>query len=180
MKTLKKIQFLLTFAAFALWVAGCATKNVNPAQAKANTGYVDLFTDAADPLDWQVECFDDVTQSFRTVYSEFKPPAGGVVRLGLAPGHYRLRVMFLNLALVAPALAEVEVKDGMITPVLIELSAAGETTVQTKDTSIGSTAYGRYGRRTKIVSEKNATYRAKASAQPVEAYRLKQQMPYAQ
>jgi hypothetical protein len=173
------IKCLLALVALGLLVAGCVTQNVNPAQAKPNTGYVDFYTGLDDQLDWQVECLDDHTQSFRTVFSEFKPLAEGVLRLGFAPGHYRLRVMFLNLTVVAPALAEVEVKDGMITPVLLELSAAGKTTVQTKDTSIGSTAYGRYGRRTKIESSENGTYRAKAIPQPVQAYQVKQQMPYA-
>jgi hypothetical protein len=179
MKKLQTIQALLALAVLGLLASGCTSQNGVAAHARANTGYVDFYTDWADELCWQVERFDDRTQSFRTVYSEFKPPPNGVVRLAFAPGHHRLRVTFLNRTVPEPALADVEVKDGMITPVLMQFSDAGATTVQTKSTSVGSTAYGRYGRRTKIDSSENLTYNVRALPQPPQAYRLKQQMPYA-
>jgi hypothetical protein len=72
-----------------------------------------------------------------------------------------------------PALVEVEVKDGMITPVRLELTEAGVTTLETKQTRVGSTAYGRYGRRTKIESSETPTYRVRAFPQPPQPYRLK-------
>jgi hypothetical protein len=177
MKKLKRA--LLALACVALWVPGCATQNGNQVQARVNTGYVDFYTDSAEELYWQVDRFDDRAQSFKNVFSEFKPPPGGVLRLEFRPGHYRLRVTFLNRTVVEPALAEVEVKDGMITPVRMEFTEAGATTVETKSTSVGSTAYGRYGRRTKIESSENLTYQLKAFPEFPQAYRPKQQMPYA-
>jgi hypothetical protein len=179
MKKLKTAQALLALACLAVWVPGCATQNGNPAQARENMGYVDFYTGSADELYWQVERFDDRAQSFKSVFSEFKPPPGGVLRLAFAPGHHRLRVTFLNRTVLEPALAEVEVKDGMITPVRMEFTDAGATTVETKSTSVGSTAYGRYGRRTKIETSENLTYRAQAIPETPQAYRLKDQMPYA-
>ena len=179
MKALKQIQILLTLAGLAVCVAGCVTQNGNPAQARSNTGYVDFHADPAAELWWEVKRFDDRTQSFRGEFSEFKPPPNGILRLEFAPGHYRLQVTFLNRTVLEPTLAEVEVKDGLITPVRVAFTAAETTFVETKSTSVGGTAYGRYGRRTKIESSENPTYQAKAFPEPPVAYRLKQQMPYA-
>ena len=179
MKKLQTTQALLALVALGLLVPGCATQNGNPVQAGANTGYVDFHNDPAADLCWQVERFDDRTQSFRSVFSAYKPPPNGVLRLGFAPGHYRLRVTFLNRTVLEPTQAEVEVTDGMITPVRVEFTDAEAATVATKETSVGGTAYGRYGRRTKIGSSENPIYQAKAFPEPPQAYRLKQQMPYA-
>ena len=40
---------MLMLAAVGLLVAGCASTNVNPPQARARTGYVDLYADSAGP-----------------------------------------------------------------------------------------------------------------------------------
>jgi hypothetical protein len=90
MKPLKTTPFLLLFALLALWASGCVTQNVNPPQARANTGYVDFHADSAGELYWQVERFDDRAHSFKNVFSELEPPTGGFLRLAFAPGHYRL------------------------------------------------------------------------------------------
>ena len=84
----------------------------------------------------------------------------------------------MNRVVSEPGLVEVEAKDGMITPVRVELTETGVTAVRTKQTSVGSTVYGRYGRRTKIGSSESATYRVSAFPQTPQPYRLKQQMPY--
>jgi hypothetical protein len=179
MNTPKKFQTLLTLAGLALCMAGCATQNCNPAQARAHAGYIDLHTDSSAELYWQVERFEERTQSFRSVFSEFKRPPNGMLRLGFAPGHYRLRVTFLNRTVVEPALAEVEVNEGMITPVRFAFTEAGTANVKTKSTSIGGTAYGRYGRRTKIETSENQVFQLNAFPEPPQPYRPKQQMSYA-
>jgi hypothetical protein len=170
---------LLMLAAAGLLVAGCASPNVNPPQARAKTGYVDFYADSSGELSWQVARFDARAQAFKGVFSEFEPPLGRVLRLAFPPGHYRLRVTFMNCALREPGLVEVDVKKGMITPVRVKLTEAGETTVETKQTSIGGTAYGRYGRRTKFSSDEATTYRVAAEAKPAMPYQVKEQMPYA-
>jgi hypothetical protein len=179
MKKLKTIKVLLTLTAFALWVAGCASPNVNPPQARANTGYVDFHADPSAGLSWEVARFDDRTQSFRSAFSELEPPPGGALRLAFAPGHYRMRVTFLNRIVREPTLVEVEVKDGMITPVRVTLTEVGAAFVRTKEVSRGSTAYGRYGRRTKIGSDETVMYGISAVAGAPMPYQVKERTSYA-
>src|SRR6202142_3146173 len=128
---------MLMLAAAGLFVTGCASPNVNPPRARANTGYVDFYADSSGELSWQVARFDDHTQGFRSVFSEFEPPPGRALRLAFPPGHYLLRVTFMNCVVREPGLVEVDVKDGMITPVRVQLTETGETTVETKQTSVG-------------------------------------------
>ena len=116
-------------ALLAMWVAGCAAPNVNPPQARANTGYVDFHADQAAQLCWEVARFDDRTKGFKSVFSELEPPPGGLLRLAFAPGHHRLRVAFLNRVIAEPVEIEVEVQDARITPVRVTLTAAGTALV---------------------------------------------------
>ena len=179
MEHLKTIPTLAALAAVSLFAIGCASPNVNPTQARAKTGYVDFYADSSGELSWQVARFDDHTQGFRSVFSELEPPPGRVLRVAFPPGHYRMRVTFMNCVVREPGLVELEVKDGMITPVRVQLTEAGETTVQTKQTSVGGTAYGRYGRRTKFSNDAAATYRVSAEANEPMSYQVKERMPYA-
>ena len=179
MKPLKTIPFLLLFALLALWASGCATHNVNPPQARANTGYVDFHTDPAEQLCWQIECFDDRAQSFQKVFSELDPPAGGFLRLAFAPGNHRLRVTFMNRVIVQPLEIDVAVQDGKVAPVRVTLTPAGTTLVETMKVSRGATAKGRYGRRTEIGSNESVRYGLSAAAETPAAYLLKEEMPYA-
>ena len=170
---------LLILAAAGLFITGCASSNVNPPQARAKTGYVDFYADSSGELSWQVGRFDDRTQSFRNVFSELEPPPGRVLRLAFPPGHYRLQVTFLNRVVREPGAVEVEVKDGMITPVRVQLTAAGESQVQTKRTNPGGTAYGRYGRRTKFSYDESTMYRVSAEVTAPMPYQVKEQTSYA-
>jgi hypothetical protein len=176
MKPLKTIPFLLLFA---LWTSGCATPNVNPPQARANTGYVDFHADPAGELYWQIERFDDGTQSFKKVFSELESPKGGFLRLAFAPGNHRLRVTILNRVIAEPAEVEVGVQDGTVTPVRVTLTEAGTASVVTKSDNYGGTARGRIGRRTKIGSDETIMYGISAVAEAPVAYQLKEKMPHA-
>jgi hypothetical protein len=170
---------LLMLVATALLATGCASSNVNPSRARPNTGYVDFHADALDELDWQVERYDERSQTFRRVFSELEPPAEPSLRLAFRPGHYRFKVTFLNRVVREPGLVDVEVKAGMITPVRVQLTAAGESSVQIKRTNPGGTAYGRFGRRTKFRYEETAMYRVSAEAQPPVPYQSKAWTSYA-
>ncbi|MGA3144475.1 MAG: hypothetical protein ABSF10_15855 [Verrucomicrobiota bacterium] len=178
MKPLKTIPFLLLFALLALWASGCASQNVNPPQARANTGYVDFHADSAGELYWQVERFDDRTQSFKNVFSTFDPLPDKVLRLAFVPGHYRLQVTFLNRVITQPAEVEVEVQAGKITPVRVVLTSAGTTQVETKEVSRGGTIRGHYGRRTRLGSDETVMYGLSAVADPPMPYQVKERMPY--
>ena len=169
---------LLMLVATALLVTGCASANVNPTRAHAHAGYVDFYADSLDELGWQVERFDEGTQTFRPVFSQLDPPAEPALRLAFRPGRYRFKVRFLNRVVSEPGLVEVEVKDGMITPVRVELIEAGESSVQVKRTNPGGTPYGRFGRRTRIRYKETAMYRVTAEAQPSLPYHTKQQTAY--
>src|SRR5213078_2009585 len=142
---------------FALWLTGCATPNVNPPQARANTGYVDFHADPPEEFWWEVARFDDRTQDFQRVFSEFSPPPGGVLRLAFAPGTHRLRVTFLNRVIVKPVEVNVELLDAKITPVQITLTEAGVTFVRTETKSVGA-ARGGVGQRTKISADESFMY----------------------
>src|ERR1017187_3566951 len=92
MRHFKTITPLTALAVVSLLVTGCASPNVNPPRARANSGYADFCADSSGESSWQVARFDDRTQGFRSVFSKFEPPPGRVLRLAFSPGHYRLRV----------------------------------------------------------------------------------------
>jgi hypothetical protein len=163
---------LLTLAS-ALFVAGCASPNANPPQARANTGYVDFRADSSPDLSWEVARFDERAQAFQKVFSDLNPPAGGGLRLAFAPGRHRLRITFLNRVIAKPAEIELEVQDGKITPVRVTLTATGTALIDRKTQNIGSTAKGSYGQRTKIVSDTTVMYAVAAVADAPKAYRPK-------
>jgi hypothetical protein len=169
---------LLMLAAAGLYITGCASPNVNPPQAHAKTGYVDFYTDSSGELSWQVARLDPRTEGFKSVFSEFEPPPGRALRLAFPPDHYRFRVTFINCVVCEPGLVEVNVKDGLITPVHVALIPDGTTQVQTKETRVGGTFKGRYGRGTKFASDESAMYRISAEAQASVPYQVKERMSY--
>jgi len=178
MKILKLQTNLSTLAAVGLFVSGCASPNVNPPQARSNTGYVDFHTEPTAELSWDVNRFDEGRQTFKRVFHDYEPIADGVLRLSFTPGHYRLSVTFLNRTVLEPALAEVDVAAGMITPVLIAFNDEGTGTVKTRSTSVGGTVYGRRGRRTKIEYSEDTIFGVTARPEQALLYRPKEQMPY--
>ena len=179
MKILPTFPVLLTLAALALGLAGCATSNVNPPQARAHTGYVDFYADSSGELLWQVERRADRTQEFESVFAEYEPPPGRVLRLAFAPGHYHFRVTFLNRVVRGPGRVDVEVKDGLITPVPVTLIPDGTILVQQKEQQVGARARGSYGWRNKYSVEETPILRLSAEAQAPRPYQVKERMPYA-
>jgi hypothetical protein len=179
MKQLKTTPPVLALAVLSLWVAGCASPNVNPPEARAHTGYVDFHADPTNELCWHVTRFEQRTQSFKDVFLEYGPVQGAILRLTFAPGHYRIRITFLNRLIANPAEVEVEVQNGKVTPVRVTLIETSTTMVQTKEVSRGGTVYGRYGRRTKIGNDEAVMYAISALAEPPVDYQPKERMPYA-
>lgn len=171
----------LNFALVALAAVafGCASPNVDPPVAKAHTGYVDLYLAIPDELAWEVRDCLSGTNPFKTLYFDVRPVPGGVLRLALEPGPHRLRVTCVNRAVAHPAEIEIDVRDGMITPLRATLSDVGVVMVRTKEQGTGSTAYGRYGRRTKIGSDETVLYDIALAADAPVAYQPKERMHYA-
>jgi hypothetical protein len=170
---------LLMLAAAGLFITGCASPNVNPQQARANTGYVDFHAEPPGELSWQVARFDDGKGAFQSVFMDLNPPQDGFVRLAFAPGRYRLRVTFVNRVIVKPAEVEVEVQDGKITPVRVTLTGAGVALVRTREENVGGVGHRRYGQHAKIGNDEADRYDIAAAAAPPVAYQPKQRMPYA-
>jgi hypothetical protein len=153
---------------------GCASRNVNPDVAAPKTGYVDFYTTQDDDLSWEVRDLDGRCKGF----SEFYPIQGNILRLAFPPGEYRLRVSFLNRAVLVPATNVVSVKEAMVTPVKVRLVDAGSATVEREVTHAGGTVYGRYGRTTKIKSEENVAVAVRTQIQAPLPYTARDWMPY--
>jgi hypothetical protein len=167
-----------TFLA-VLWffLSGCASPNQNPASPRLHTGYVDFYTDTDMDLSWQVKWLDEKAGTARTVFSEFEPVPGNILRLAATPGKQRYQIFFINRATEGPQVVEIEVDDGKITPVHIELTPVGTTQVDRQDYAVRGSAKG-YGRKRKFYNDTNQIYKISATPQPEQNYRVKEQMPY--
>jgi hypothetical protein len=167
-----------SFAIALLVAAGCASPNVDPAQARPNTGYIDLYSPTDADLCWEVGEGKGSGSHFRTVFSDIKPVEGDRLRLALSPGCHRLRVTFLNRAISEPAVFNCDVRSGSIVPIAISLQPVGQTTVLSKQTSIGGTPSGRGGRQTKVKSEETVRYDLSAKVGQPSRYQPKSQINY--
>jgi hypothetical protein len=167
-------------AVIAAVVGGCASNETNPPAPRTNLGYVDFYSPTTNALSWEVSDATAAGGQFKTVFSDLKPPANGVVRLAFAPGHHRLRVTFLNRVITKPAEVEVDVYDGKVTPVRVVFIEAGTTLVKTKEINRGGgTVRGPYGGRTRIGSDETIRYDISTTADPPAVYQAKERMPYA-
>ncbi len=157
-----------------LVAGGCASSNVNPAAARRNTGYVDFYVTETNDLFW------DVTDmaSNKKVFSKFRPLRGPILRLAFRPGQYQFQVTFLNRLIAATGTAELEVRDGMVTPIRVTLQPTDTSIVQSKSIEAGTTFYGRYRRRTNTRRSETVNYKIIAEPQPPLPYRPKELMPY--
>lgn len=160
----KQNYIFLVVAAGSLITFSCASPNVDPPQLKPKTGYIDLYSPTDAELCWDVSESHGAKGDFRTVFSEVKPVEGDVLRLAFAPGPHRLRITFLNRVVKQPAEISCDVRRGEIIPIAVSLTAAGQTTVLSKQTTLGGTQAGRGGRRTKINSDETVSYEISAVA----------------
>ncbi|HVU07365.1 MAG TPA: hypothetical protein VHG89_02345 [Verrucomicrobiae bacterium] len=170
------VWICFVFVAAALFAASCASPNVNPPKARSHTGYVDFFAGDTN-LCWQVDRISKGNTN--QVYIQFGPLGEHILRLAFAPGHYEFRVTFLNHVITQAGIAEVEVKDGMVTPVLVILDETGKTLVRTRETSVGGTYYGSYGRNTRINTDETAMFQISLEPKDALPYKPKMEMPYA-
>ena len=170
---------LAAFAAVLVLAFGCASPNVNPPAPQPNTGYLDFYSGTAEDLAWDIQTFSPEANRYVTAFSDVKPLRERVLRLAFRPGRLQVRVTVLNRAVEQPAEVELEVRDGKITPVQVDLKEAGESVVGTRRESAGGTLYGRYGRRTKTSIAEMTRYTISASAAAPVDYQPKGQMSYA-
>lgn len=168
---MKLLMACLLAVTCALLTDGCASSNVNPAVARRETGYVDFYVTSTNDLYW------DVTDmaSNKKVFSQFSPLGDTVLRLAFKPGEYQFQVTFLNRVIDAPGTAEVDVRDGMVTPVLVTLQPMNSAVAQNK-----TVYFGRLGRRSKTDQTQTFNFKIIAEPQPPVSYRPKERMPYFQ
>ena len=161
-------------------VLGCASPNVDPGTAKKGRGYADFYVNDPAPMSWEIWQLDQAGNRTRTLFYDPEPIQNKILRLEFAPGVYRLRVTLLNQVITVPAILEISVEDGRITPIQFTLVPAGETEVETRERSTGSTYAGRYGRRTKIGSYDAQMYQLSPTVGQSQNYLQQKRMPYAQ
>jgi hypothetical protein len=166
---------ILLVAAAAIFTGGCASPDVNPPIAKPRTGYVDFYTDDDSGLCWEIRELEKDQVHGRTLLAEFRARTNEIVRLAFAPGEYRFSVTFLNRAIAQPALAQVKVIEGKITPVQVILNEEGKVLIETRETRMGA-SYARTGRTTKVRASEGALFRVKAEVQQPMAYQPKERM----
>ena len=172
------IRVWIAIVATVLLGLGCASNNVNPTTAHRGTGYVDFYARNDADLSWSIERLE-ADGGRKSVFFEFDPLKENILRLAFKPGHHRLSVTVINRPILAQGTVEVEVGEGLVTPVSVTLADAGTGQVLSKEISVGGTAYGRFGRRTRIRGQETQLLRILAEAGPALPYQTKAQMPYA-
>jgi len=117
--------------------------------------------------------------------SMFNPAGGGTtvevrlpLRLAFAPGLHRLRITFLNRVVKQPVTINCDVQGGKITPMAVSLTATGQTTVLSKQVTVGGTQAGLGGRRTKINSDETVMYKISALSGAAVPFQPKNLMHY--
>ena len=162
-------SLILLAAALSLLMnlaTGCATSQVGARSVRPGVGYVDFQSDSTDDLAWQVSRFNGDKQAWQPVFSDLNPPANGVLRLVCAPGPYEFQVTFLNRVILQPALVQVEVVDGLTTPVRIALIPNGTVTVDQKQAvRLGTTVKSLQGRRSQYNGDQFTAWQLEATVQ---------------
>jgi hypothetical protein len=166
---MKLLVICLLAVCSAFLAGGCASSNVNPAVAHHDTGYVDFYVTVTNDLYWDVT---DIASN-KKVFSEFGPLREPILRLAFKPEQYQFQITFLNRVIAAQGTANVDVHDGMVTPVLVTLLPVGSAVAQNK-----SVYFGRLGRRSKISQTQTVNYKIIAEPQSPLPYRPKERMPY--
>jgi hypothetical protein len=130
MKVCRSLVPLCAFSGILLLVNGCASRDVNPQAPRTGRGYVDLYTQPKMDVWWKVDVFDSRTQGYKEFTAQFKAPAQAIFRVEARPGPHKARISFVNQAVEAPAEVDVEVREGMITPVEVKLDKGDSSYVR--------------------------------------------------
>jgi hypothetical protein len=157
--------------------AGCSTPDVNPPAPSVSTGYVDFYTDSSEELSWEVQRVNERNGKSQTVFFQFKPLAGNILRLAVPAGTHRFQVWFINQVTTGPQTVQVQVAKAKVTPVHVTLTPAGSTSVESKSFEYRPTA--RATRRvTKLSAEEQQTFQVRLVAEVQRDYQPKERMPY--
>jgi hypothetical protein len=153
-------------------VVGCASPDVNPAAPKAGRGYVDLYTVPRSAVWWKVDVYDPSRQDYKEFTAQFQAPGDDIFRVQARPGKHKARISFVNQAIEAPAEVEVDVREGMITPVEVKVEKGDTTNVRV----VEDRAKNIY--RNKVTDQTQTRWRISATAKPGIPYTTKQNTSY--
>lgn len=155
----------------ALLASGCAGPDVNPTSARTGRGYVDLYSQPKADVWWKVDVFDTRGQAYREFTAQFHSAGSDIFRIEARPGSYKARISVVNGAVEAPAEVEVDVREGMITPIRVTGAVAGEGSFQVKEDRLRWEA-------SRVRDYPQRIWRISASAQPPVPYAPKEDMRY--
>lgn len=168
------LGLLTTCACLAL--VGCSSPNVNPSTPRANTGYVDFYTDTNLDLSWEIKQARESGGEMETLFYDITPVPENVLRLAATPGNHTFQIWVVN-RVTDPQTITTSIENGRITPVHVVLEPTGTASVQNKEYGFHPSAKG-YARGTKIVVTDSQTYRINAVAAAPLSYQTKERMPY--
>ena len=176
MKPCRILITLYVLSGVLLLGNGCASPDVNPQAPKPGRGYVDFLTQPKEDVWWKVDVFDSRKQDYKEFTTEFKAPGEGILRVEARPGPHKGRISFVNQAIEAPAEVEVEVREGMITPVEVKLSRGGSSYVRTVEDRARS-GFNNAGRN-EVTDSPQQLWQISAKALPPIPYMPKQNTGY--
>jgi hypothetical protein len=159
-----------------LLAIGCASPDVNPHAPRPCRGYVDLFTQPKEDVWWKVDVFDSRKEGYKEFTAQFKAPGQAIFRIEARPGLHKGRISFVNQAVEAPAEVEVEVREGMITPVEVKVTKAGSSYVRTVEDRARS-GFNTAGRN-KVTDYPQQLWQISATALPPVPYTPKENTAY--
>jgi hypothetical protein len=133
---------------------------------------VDFYTVPKAEAWWKVDVFDPSRQDYKEFTAQFKAPGAGIFRVEARPGRYKARISFVNQPVEAPAEAEVEVREGLITPVRVTLNKGDSTHVRVVDDR------ARDAHRNKVRDYQQQRWQISAVAQPPVPYTPKERTAY--
>ncbi|HVM50538.1 MAG TPA: hypothetical protein VMU04_21105 [Candidatus Acidoferrum sp.] len=176
MKLWRRVTLLGAITGPLLFACGCAGPDVNPSSPHPGRGYVDLFTQPKKDVWWKVDVFDARQQGYKEFTAEFKAPGQEILRVQARPGVHKARISFVNQAIQAPAEVEVEVREGMITPVEVKLTEAGSSYV--RDVEDRAVSGFRTAGRNKVTDYPQQVWQITATALPPIPYTPKENTTY--
>ncbi len=176
MNSWRNLTLLYALGGAIVVASGCAGPDVNPRAPRPGRGYVDLYTQPKTDAWWKVDVFDARIEGYKEFTAEFKTPGQDIFRVSARPGPHKARISFVNQAVEAPAEIEVEVRDGMITPVQVKIEKGDTSFVRDVDDRVR--AGFRNGGRNQVTDYRQQRWMISAKVQPPVPYTPKQSTAY--
>ncbi len=178
MLTGSRMKRVIRHTAVLAWllVAACSTPTkVTSPNARTNMAYIDFYTDSNMQLSWGVRCTANQSAKARTLFHDLSPVEGNVLRLQVPPGTYWFEVWFNNLTITGPGCFQVQLVNGMVTPVHISLVPVGTVYVYDNRREVINVPLTEYARKRYYEA---LQFRIGATAEVAQVYKPKEQMRY--